>query len=286
MSLKSIEHMTSLSLDVDSFFCDMFGTIWDGYQFYETVSSVFKALKKSGKNIYILSNATALSTVFFKKTKMFGLEKGRDYDDFITSGDALKHLLGQGYFEKIANRKEFKFYVIGRPNPLLFSNISDKQTTDLKQAHLIYISGLDIDDQPPFTLDRFIPQAEQALQLKLPVVCANPDYIAYHGTDKYLTGGSLAKWYQDRGGIVHWVGKPYPYIFEYAFSRTKTSPEKAVMIGDTLRTDIAGGYHAGMKTVLLTKTGVTAEELQQTKSLEALCFKENVCPDFIMDSFK
>lgn len=286
MPLKPIKDLRSLSLNIDSFFCDMFGTIWNGYQFYETVFPVFKALKKSGKKVYILSNATALSTVFLKKTKIFGLEKGRDYDDFITSGDALNHLLDQGYFEKITKRKEFKFYVIGRPNPLLFKNISKNQTTDLKQAHLIYISGLDVNDQPPFSLDRFIPQAEQALQLKLPAVCANPDYIAYHGTDKYLTGGSLAKWYQDRGGIVHWIGKPYPYIFEYAFSRTKTSPEKSVMIGDTIRTDIAGGHYARMKTVLLTKTGVTAEELRQTKSLEILCFKENIYPDFIMDSFK
>lgn len=285
MPLIPLDSVLSSALQADSFFCDMFGTIWNGQNFYKTVAPVFRALKKRNKKIYILSNATVRSSVFFKKTAAYGLEKGCDYDDFITSGDALANQLEHSYFEQITNRPDYRFYVIGRPNPLLFHTIAAHQTPVIEQAHLIYISGLEVDETPPLTLERFLPIARQALKQGLPAVCANPDYVAFHGTEKYLTGGSLAKWYQDRGGCVYWTGKPYSFIFDYAFSRTGAIPETSLMIGDTLHTDIKGGQNAGMKTLLITKTGVTAHALVPGQTLSALCEQENVQPDFIINSF-
>lgn len=285
MPLVPLDSVLSSALSADSFFCDMFGTIWDGQHFYKTVFDVFGTLKERGKKIYILSNATAPSSVFFNKTAACGLEKGRDYDDFITSGDALADRLKHRYFERIAKCRDYRFYVIGRPNPLLFGSVATHQTSHLDKAHLVYISGLEVDGIPPLTLDRFLPVAQQALERGLPAVCANPDYVAFHGTEKYLTGGSLAQWYKNHGGRVYWTGKPYPFVFDYAFTRTGATPANSVMIGDTLRTDIKGGKKAGMKTLLITKTGVTADALANGQTLSALCAQENVTPDFIINSF-
>jgi HAD superfamily hydrolase (TIGR01450 family) len=45
------------------------------------------------------------------------------------------------------------------------------------------------------------------------------------------------------------VGKPHPPIFEMALERLGCRPPEAVMVGDSLTTDIAGGRAAGMATV-------------------------------------
>ena len=47
------------------------------------------------------------------------------------------------------------------------------------------------------------------------------------------------------------VSKPNPRIFEVVLERLGVNPEEAVMIGNTVSTDIFGGNRVGMKTVLI-----------------------------------
>lgn len=51
------------------------------------------------------------------------------------------------------------------------------------------------------------------------------------------------------------VGKPHSPIFEMALERLGCRPPDAVMVGDSLTTDIAGGRAAGMKTVWVDASG-------------------------------
>ncbi len=51
------------------------------------------------------------------------------------------------------------------------------------------------------------------------------------------------------------VGKPGPIMIEEALGSLEVSREHAIMIGDQMATDIAGGKRAGLRTVLVT-TGV------------------------------
>lgn len=48
--------------------------------------------------------------------------------------------------------------------------------------------------------------------------------------------------------------KPYPQIFKIVLSRLNVEPEEAVMIGNTISTDIFGGNRVGLKTVLFQPT--------------------------------
>ncbi|HLC10761.1 MAG TPA: HAD family hydrolase [Candidatus Bathyarchaeia archaeon] len=47
------------------------------------------------------------------------------------------------------------------------------------------------------------------------------------------------------------IRKPDPGIFRYALMQFKVRPEEAVIVGDSERHDIEGGYIAGLKTVLI-----------------------------------
>lgn len=45
------------------------------------------------------------------------------------------------------------------------------------------------------------------------------------------------------------VKKPHPTIFEYAFAKANTTPQKSVMIGDTYEADIVGAQNIGMQAI-------------------------------------
>jgi 4-nitrophenyl phosphatase len=54
------------------------------------------------------------------------------------------------------------------------------------------------------------------------------------------------------------LGKPEPPVFHHALAHLGTAPERTVMVGDRLDTDVLGGNRAGVKTVLVL-SGVTSQ---------------------------
>lgn len=69
------------------------------------------------------------------------------------------------------------------------------------------------------------------------------------------------------------IGKPEGAMFETALHVLKTPPEKTLMIGDRLGTDILGGINAGLKTALV-MTGVTTPKLLAESTIQ---------PDIVFD---
>lgn len=269
----------------DALFTDMYGVIWDGVHFYDGVCELFVSLRERGKKIYVLSNATTVRSLMEEKAAAKGFIKGTHYDGFITSGDVLAEKLKKHFFRNIAGRKDYRFYIIGRNNPLLFFNEMDHQTYDLNTADFVYVGSLIIGGVLPFDLTRFEPALRTALSRGLPLVCANPDLQAFHEQDKHLTSGAAAKWYANHGGKVYWVGKPYPEIFQYALEKTKMTADRSVMIGDTLRTDIAGAESVHMDSVLIYGRGMTADDLR-TKTLDECYMIEHTRPTYLLEFIK
>jgi putative hydrolase of the HAD superfamily len=54
--------------------------------------------------------------------------------------------------------------------------------------------------------------------------------------------------------------KPAPAIFETALAQLQCAPESAILIGDSLDTDIAGGREAGIRSVLLDRSGTGVDK--------------------------
>src|SRR6266571_1698563 len=57
------------------------------------------------------------------------------------------------------------------------------------------------------------------------------------------------------------IRKPDPGIFRYALYQLNIRPEEAIMVGDSERHDIQGGYIAGLRTVLVNRKKPPAESL-------------------------
>ncbi len=277
--MRHLDSLLDLAPSVDFFLIDMWGVLWDGTALYDGVLDMLTRLKQTGKGVAILSNSTQLGYLASETYRARGLVTGEHVDDFITSGDLCFEQVRNGLFQKLTATEAYRFAVVGTPNPSLFGAIADREVSDVQNADVLYISGC----PSSCSLNDFVPQLQTALDKKIPAVCANPDYTCIIGGRECPANGALAKWYEDHGGVVHWIGKPYPEIYRYALERTGFDPSKTVMVGDTPRTDIAGGQVAGIQTVLITGTGVTAKALDNNQALETVL--AGVQPDYILDTF-
>ena len=282
--MQVITSLLQISDTVDVFFIDVYGVLWSGEKFYPPALEVCQKLLKLGKRIYILSNATTVGTHFKEKRAKDGFIQGVHYTDVITSGDVMKNKLEtQNFLNEVIGNDSGKYLLIGLPNDRLLKSVLDRQTLDVNKAQTVYIGALRGNGVYYTDLSPYLDIAQKALEKGLPAICSNPDYFAFHGNLKHVTSGSLGKWYEENGGKVYWIGKPYAEIYQYALQKANTEPSNAVMVGDTLRTDILGGYKAGMRTVLITGTGMTADDLKAGYTFDELTKGNKVIPDYLLE---
>lgn len=289
--MQTINSLIDIANSVDVFFIDVFGVLWSGEAFYPDALNVCEQLMRLNKCIYILSNATTINEHFKEKHTANGFIQGIHYTDVITSGDVLKNKLDTQHFLDEVTGSEFgKYLLVGRPNDKLLASVLSRQTSNIDEAKAIYLGALQTKDSTQdihyATIDPFVPMVEEALKKGLPAICSNPDYFAFHGTFRHVTQGSLGKWYEEHGGKVYWIGKPYQNIYDYALKIADVRPDKCAMVGDTIRTDILGGQQAGMKTVLILETGITQDLLNKGATLQDVEKEEGATPDYILKGLR
>ena len=281
--MKTIRSLLDIADQAQTFFLDLYGVIFNGEIFFPQGLVVLKQLKEQGKKIALLSNSTVMNPVLMKRYVPLGLIQGVHYDKILSSGSLLKKWLEEtDYLDKIAG-KDGRIFVVGLDNPELFESVQNRLTTDSDKAAVVYVSSVHMKQKPCLTVDPFIPVLQKLLDRKLPMICANPDYFAFEGPIKYVTPGSLARWYEEHGGRVFWIGKPYADIYRHACQEMNTSPAQSVMVGDTIRTDIKGGQQAGMQTVLITGVGITYDVLQHGTTLQELIKESDAAPTYLLE---
>ena len=86
--------------------------------------------------------------------------------------------------------------------------------------------------------------------------------------------GAIAALYEEMGGKVTWIGKPYPEIYAKAAALIG-NPKRILCVGDSAEHDVAGGRNAGFAT-LLVLTGVSAGTDPTTIDPQ---------PDYLIESF-
>lgn len=285
--MREINSLLDIAQETDAFFIDIFGVLWDGKGYFPHALEVMEALEKKGKKIYILSNSTTVSKYLKEKHEQLGMKQGVHYTEIVPSADVLKEKMEQENFLDTIMGKEGLFSIIGRPNDRLFEKVLNRYTPDLEKANAVYFGSLEvIPGEDLETLDPFLPDAALALKKGLPAICANPDHFAFRGDKKHVVQGLLGKWYEDRGGKVYWFGKPYHEIYTYTLKLSKTSPQKTVMVGDTIRTDIKGAKECGLKSVLITETGITHDLLMNGKTIQEIIQCEDASPDYLLKELK
>ena len=315
--------MESLN-DYSALLIDLNGVIKGANGLYPGVKEKLEELVSAGKVVILLSNSTLLAKDVAVRYGKQGLEQGVHYHRIVTSGEFAHQLLTAGELVFQGSLRPMTYCVLGKHRYELFED-SPYEKTPLETADFLYISvpkisgeyrashsarlfGLHTEDKAGsqlFNTDDvrdFIPALEPYLSRQLPAFNANPDHWALTSVPGSEEGryavrqGAVAALYQELGGEVLSVGKPFEAIFSQCLQILSeeygvvVSEARIGMIGDTLETDIRGALNAAEKFQvkldgILTRTGRASFEARELEvDLERLFALKGIAPDFIIDS--
>tara|TARA_B100000925_G_scaffold137273_1_gene102794 strand:+ start:776 stop:1624 length:849 start_codon:yes stop_codon:yes gene_type:complete len=281
--IKEIQSLSDLIDDYDLFLFDQWGVIHDGKNIFPNAEEVFLHLQNLKKQVIIISNSGKKSSDNISRMKKLGAENTLNVP-LITSGDVCRDLLvnKKNYFKNFGE----KYFVIATEYPLL-SDTPYQQVHNLENADFLLLCTTTNFDEYHLIDNIF----HEAINLKLPLVCSNPDVLGISGKDVHPSTGDLAIKYRKMGGKTYIIGKPGEEIFEFALKKTDSTKTKTLMIGDSLFNDIYGANQFNIDSLLIT-SGIHKKDFLANKTIEDIIkdihsdFQNNGNPNYIMEILK
>jgi HAD superfamily hydrolase (TIGR01459 family) len=260
----------------DAFLIDQFGVLRDGRGPYPDAARTLGALKAAGKRTIILSNSGKRSQENSRRLAQLGFDP-QSWDLFLTSGETAFRIMAAE-----AGGRPAQCLLISRDgdtSPLDGLNIA--RTATAADADIILIAASEGDIHP---LEYYEDLLRPAAARGTACLCTNPDKIMLTRTGTAFGAGRIAELYEELGGTVRWIGKPFPDIYKEAQRALGAIPPARICaIGDSIEHDIAGAQSAGLASILVT-TGILANASQQDR---ARLFEEHgAVPDFILPMFR
>jgi HAD superfamily hydrolase (TIGR01459 family) len=240
----------------DHVLLDQWGVLHHGKDVFAEARDCVAALHARGKTILVLSNSGKRSADNLRRITKSGLPPEL-YDGVLSSGEVA--------WQGLRDRKAVPFTQVGRRCFLLSRDHDrgvvgdlDLELVPLEAADFFLLSGL---DDAETDLGAWRDRLAGAAARKMPMICANPDLTMFTASGLLPAPGALAQSYENLGGQVAYIGKPHRVMFDAALQILgNPAPERVLMVGDSLDTDILGGRGAGILTLLIT-SGVHREAL-------------------------
>lgn len=250
MVTKFLQGISDISDSYSGFIIDQWGVLHDGEKVYEGVLDCLKELKARKKFVIILSNSGKRAEENKERLKKIGIGPSL-YDLIVTSGEMTWQGLEHQTEEPFVGLGD-KCYMISRGGDRsLVRDLDIEVVDDVSDASFLIISGT---DAPDMTMEDYEPILKKAAQKGLRAICANPDSRGVMGSALIMGPGTLARRYQDFGGVINYIGKPHQPIFKYCIKilqEKEIYPGQTVMIGDTMAHDILGGSLVNIDTCLV-----------------------------------
>jgi 4-nitrophenyl phosphatase len=251
----------------DTWMFDCDGVLWSGDTLIDGAIESLHLLRSRGKKIlFVTNNATKSRKSYKKKFDAFGIEA--HVDEIYGSAYAAAVYISS----VIKLPKDKKVYVIG------MSGIEE----ELREEGISFVGGTDPADVTfePFDLNTFTPDPNVSV-----VLCgldSNINYTKLSKAFRYLhtdptclfLATNLDSTFPSAGGILPGAGsisaplryalgrdpvstgKPSQSMLDCIQAKVHFDPERTIMVGDRLNTDIMFGKQGGLAT-LLVLTGVT-----------------------------
>jgi HAD superfamily hydrolase (TIGR01459 family) len=273
--------VNSLLNRFDTFLIDLWGVLWDGREVYAEAVEFCRRLKQEGKAIFFLSNCAEYpADDLAARARSAGLGQA-DTSWMLTAGQALELWArnngvngkpvyvfgGEGVWENV--RRSGALPIELPADPLELKTAA--------QSQFLILGGTD-----DFSWKRLEAVISAIHIAHLHVVLPNPDLIVATLDGRVtLPPGMKASIIETAlpHVAIERLGKPYRFIYDYAFERIgpKADRSRALMIGDSLATDVRGANTAGIASLLL---GQGVHMSQSLDSIRQLAVSREIYPDF------
>ncbi len=268
--------ISEIAEDYDLFLVDQFGVLHDGQNPYSGAIQVLEALKVRGKTVVLLSNSGKRSAPNTERLRGLGFPETL-YDLFVTSGEVAWHQLSG----EIGEGRVRRCLLLSRGGDRsAIEGLNLDLVEDGAEADIVLISG---SEGRAIGLERYRDLIRPSAERGIPCLCSNPDKVMITPAGLDFGAGRIAEVYEQLGGQVTWIGKPFPAMYRFALERCGLpAGAKAIGIGDSVEHDIAGAAGIGAATLLI-KGGILADA--DENEMTALFRKHSATPDFLLESF-
>jgi len=248
VAIQDIESLLDIADQVDAFVFDAFGVLNVGNTLIAGADRRLLGLRERGCQIRILTNAASYDHAgAVEKFRRLGLSV--EGTEIVTSRQAA-----------LAALSSINWGVIAAPEDALgdvtvpWTRLGDQPDQFDAVEGFLFLSSTG------WTEERQRQLVESLVASPRPVVIANPDLVAPRDDGFSLEPGHYGHLLVDQGiESVQFFGKPFPDVYDIVeASLPGTAPEKIVMCGDTLHTDIVGAAARDWRTVLVTQDGLFA----------------------------
>lgn len=249
--LRKIPHLQTVLKNCPLVVCDLWGVLHNGVQAHPAAIDALYHVKKCGIPVALLSNAPKSVDHVTKFLRHLGVPDDI-YDVLVTSGSIAQYKISQQYARK-------KVFLMGYVyDEEVLNGLQIELIDTLEDAEVILTCGLMADDA-----EGHREMLQKPLENGAVMIIANPDRVVHVGEDLLLCAGVVGDLYAEMGGTVVWCGKPTREAFQMCAQKLGLSfgdlQGKALMIGDSIKTDMMGAKNAGFKSLLITN-GIHRED--------------------------
>jgi len=253
-------------MNIEGFIFDLDGTVYLGESAIPGAADAIAELRARGKRVLFVSNKP-LNPRWSYAQKLTQLGIPTEPDDVISSGYVLGHYLAQ----KAPNTR---LYVLGEANLV----------QELRERDLFVVDELLSQDDKevidPTGIDAVVISFDRTLNYRK----LNTAYQALiNGAHFYATNGDktcpmVGGAIPDAGATLAAIkaltgrepdvlaGKPSSVMIDVVLDKIQLPPERCMMIGDRIETDILMGQQAGMATCVVLSGVAQQEDVAQMKS--------------------
>jgi HAD superfamily hydrolase (TIGR01459 family) len=278
--MKRIAGLREIADQFDLFLVDQYGVLHDGVAAYPGAIDGLARIRSRGRKAVVLTNSGKGMAANLSRLGALGFADS-GFDAVVSSGDVALQCIGNGALGPPFARGA-DVCVIGRPGDTYAFSSADFRLVDRPQdaAFLVFAGS----DAPRTSLDQYRQELTRSAKENVPAICINPDITMIRDGELVPAPGAIAKVYENLGGKVEYIGKPYPAIFDHAVATAAVGPgARVVMIGDSPEHDVVGAKAMGLST-LLVQTGIHRHLPEQ--QLLRFCDGCGGVPDFLMTAFE
>lgn len=270
--------LRGLASDFDVFLVDQFGVLHDGSAPYPGAVEALASLKSAGKTVILISNSGKRASQNEDRLRGLGFRPG-SWDLFLSSGEvAWRIFAGEFGSPRLAAGTRCLLLSRGGDRSAI-DGLDFQLTPNGADAQIVLLSGSEGDTKP---LDFYRELLEPAARAGVPCICTNPDKVMLTEAGLCFGAGVIADLYEEMGGKVDRIGKPYASIYKAAMTGLDVPKARMIGIGDSIEHDIAGASSAGISSALV-RSGILADFDQE--GLEGEFGRHGVTPDFILPQF-